>query len=458
MNIIILVSDTYRYDHVAFHSGKEIKTPELDAFAASSVVFDEAHVSSFPTIPHRTDMVTGTYGFPFYPWRPLQPGQVALADHLAGHGYINQLIADCPHLMKNEYNFSRNFHGAYGVRGQEGDIPFTKANHPLPRRMAHEKTRLKPMIFGEPLVNLSGWTNRDWAWEGDRFAAQTALLTERWLEENYKADNFFLWVDFFDVHEPWDPPEYLVDMYDPDYDGDPMLHPNYGHASAYTEAELRNLQAHYMGECTLLSKHMGRVLRKIEDLGLFENSVVVFTADHGMYTGEHDRTGKSNLCDNDDRGPWPLYQEITHIPLNIRAPGFEPRRVPKALAQPPDILPTVLDLAGVPEPEGVHGKSLVPLMRGEGEPVREVAFASQALAPNRAGAPKTTIRDERWTLIIGGKDGTGPELYDLEADPGKETNVLADNEDVAARLHAAFLDWLLEVGTDVGKIYALRNM
>ena len=458
LNIIIIVSDTYRYDHLAFHGQKEIKTPELDAFAAQSCVFDEAHVSSFPTIPHRTDMITGRYGFPFYGWRPLERGQLTLADHLAKHGYVNQLIGDCPHLMKHEYNFSRSFHGFFWVRGQEGDIPFTRCNHPIPQRMAHEKTRLKPLVFGEPLVNLSGWTNREWVWEGDRFPAQTATWADKWLEENYQAERFFLWVDFFDVHEPWDPPQYLVDLYDPDYSGDPMLHPNYGHATAYTEAELRNMQAHYAAECTLVGKSIGRLLRKIEDLGLFENSVVVFTADHGMYIGEHDRTGKSNLSDDDERGPWPLYQEITHIPLIVRAPGFQPRRIPGNLVQPVDIMPTVLDLAGAPLPDGMHGHSMKPLMGGSADWPRKVAYASQALAPNRPGAPKTTIRDGPWTLIIGGKEGTGPELYDLQSDPAQQNNVFAAKQSVAQGLHRTFLDWLADVGADRAKIEALEGM
>jgi len=457
LNIILIVSDTFRYDHLAFHGSKPIRTPELDALARESVVFDEAHVSSFPTIPHRTDMVTGRYGFPFYPWRPLQPDQLTVAEHLAGHGYVNQLIADCPHLMSHGYNFSRGFHGFYWVRGQEGDVPFTKMNYPVPRRMKHEKTRLKPLVFGEPLVNLSGWTNREWTWEGDRFAAQTARLADKWLEENYRAERFFLWVDFFDVHEPWDPPEYLVDLYDPGYQGDPMLHPNYGHASAYTPEELHNLWAHYAAECTLVSKHVGLLLRKIEDLGLLGNSVVVFTADHGMYIGEHDRTGKSNLSDGDERGEWPLYEEITHIPLMIRAPGIAPRRVPRHLVQPVDIMPTVLDLASVPLPDQMHGHSLKPLMDGKAEWPRKVACCSQALAADRAGSPRTTIRDSHWTLIIGDKEGTAPELYDLRSDPAQERNVFAAHRDVADRLHRDFLQWLKQVGTEEDKIKALAS-
>jgi len=458
MNLIIIVSDTFRYDHLAFHAGKAVKTPELDAFAQEAVVFDQAHISSFPTVPHRTDMITGRYGFPFYGWQPLLPELTGMADHLGRHGYINQLIADCPHLMKHEYNFSRSFHGFHWVRGQEGDIPFTMCNYPIEQRMAHEKTRLQPMIFGEPLVNLSGWTNREWVWEEDRFPAQTARLACKWLEQNYEAERFFLWLDFFDVHEPWDAPDYLVQLYDPGYECDPMYHPNYGHASVYTEAELRNMRAHYAAEVTLVSKWIGTVLRKIEDLGLYEDTAVVFTADHGMYIGEHDRTGKSNLSDADDRGQWPLYDEITHIPLAIRAPGVGHRRVGE-LVQPVDIMPTLLDLAGVDAAEGMHGHSMKPLMLGEidGWP-REVTFSSQALADDRSRAPKTTIRDRRWCLIVGGKQGTGPELYDLQADLAQQHNIIADNPGIAGRLHEHFLQWLAEVGADEGKIAAAREM
>ncbi len=121
-------------------------------------------------------------------------------------------------------------------------------------------------------------------------------------------------------------------------------------------------------------------------------------------------------------------------------------------------MPTVLDLAGVPLPEAIHGHSMKQLMGGSTDWPREVAYASQALAPTRGAAPKTTIRDERWTLLIGGKEGTGPELYDLQNDPGQQNNVFSANSDVAERLHRGFLDWLAEVGTDQAKIDALKGM
>ena len=85
-----------------------------------------------------------------------------------------------------------------------------------------------------------------------------------WLEENYLYEPFLLWVDFFDPHEPWDPPEYMVRKYDPDYTGTPMLHPNYGKADDYTPEELRNLRAHYCAESELVDRWVGRIIENLD--------------------------------------------------------------------------------------------------------------------------------------------------------------------------------------------------
>ena len=109
------------------------------------------------------------------------------------------------------------------------------------------------------MVNQHRWTNRYYRYETDVFSSRTASTTVRWLEENSEADPFFLWVDFFDPHEPWDPPEYLVRRYDPDYNGPPMMHPNYGPSSAYMPEELHNLWAHYAAEAEMVDRHIGQV-------------------------------------------------------------------------------------------------------------------------------------------------------------------------------------------------------
>jgi arylsulfatase A-like enzyme len=224
MNLIVLVSDTFRYDYIGYNGNQRIGTDALDRFAQRSVAFDRHHLSSFPTIPNRTDLFTGRYSFPFHGWQPLDRKAAVLSTIFGAAGYQSQLICDTPHLMSREHFFDRGFTAAQWIRGQEGDRPLLKGN--LPPRLvvpADARTRVDPHMrdtrFGN-LATLHTTTNRDWAWEEDRFCVQTARTANRWLEENHDAGPFMLWVDFFDVHEPWDPPEYLVQRYDRSgYDG-----------------------------------------------------------------------------------------------------------------------------------------------------------------------------------------------------------------------------------------------
>ena len=345
MNIIVLVSDTFRYDYLGCNGNRWIGTAALDRLAGRAVCFDRHYLSSFPTIPNRTDLFSGRYSFPFHGWKPLDPDLPVLSTIFGAAGYQSQLICDTPHLMKGIHHFDRGFDGAYWIRGQEGDKPLLKGNLPPRLEVDGAKTRVDPRMAETRFGNLAtqhSWTNRDWAWEEDRFCVRTARTASRWLEENRGCEPFLLWVDFFDAHEPWDPPEHLVARYDTSgYDGPPMIHPNYGPATAYTREELANLQAHYAAEIYLVNKWIGYVLDKIEELGLFDDSVVVFTSDHGMFVGEHNRTGKSNIHQEDDR-VWPLYEEISHIPLMIAAPGVEGGRRVSGLTQSVDLLPTLM--------------------------------------------------------------------------------------------------------------------
>ena len=300
---------------------------------------------------------------------------------------------------------------------------------------------------GRNLIDLHSWINRRWYREIDRFPPRTAELAVEWLEENDQHSPFFLWVDFFDPHEPWDPPEYMVRRYDPDYDGPPMLHPNYGKASDYTEAELRNLRAHYCAEAELVDRWVGRILTKIDDQNLWRNSVVVFMSDHGMCLGEHNRTGKSNISKNDDRF-WPLYPEIVHIPFLVAAPDLEGGRTVDALLRPADIAPTLLDLAGVraEPPEPMHGRTFAPLLRGQSsDPLHEcVVSASHTRLQNGelpANCVTPVVYTERWAYAPVASYGSG-QLFDLSIDPLAETNLIGDHEDVADDLHSALIQEL----------------
>ena len=449
MNIILLISDTFRYDNLFDRAEVPVDTPHLDAFADRAVSLSRLYTGSYPTIPHRTDLTSGRFGWPWYGWQGLES---CTANHapkiLAQAGYVSQLICDCPHLFPA--GFARGFSAAHQIRGQEADVHLTRMNVPITHAMPPEKTRSSLHFHNRNLPDLSEWQNSDWRGEADCFAPRTAELAVRWLEENYAYDPLFLWVDFFDPHEPWDPPEYMVRKYDGgDYDGPAMIHPNYGHASDYTPAELKNLRAHYCAEAELVDRWVGRVLQKIDDLNMWDNSIVVFTSDHGMSLGEHERTGKSNLNTNDDRF-WPLYGEIAHIPFMIAAPGLQGGREVDAILHPADILPTLIDLAGldVEGPEPFHGVSFADLLRGRGEPFRDVAITScrMRLVDGNVWPNSLTpvVYTTEWAYVPIGPTGRR-ELYDMHTDPYNLTDVIADHGETADQLHARLLDWLREI-------------
>jgi len=446
MNIILLISDTFRYDNLFERAAMPVRTPNLDRFSERAVSLSRYYVSSFPTIPHRTDVTTGRYGWPWYPWQDRRMSSENHVPQILGQeGYVSQLLCDCPHLFNSGFQFG--FDGAKALRGQEADIPFLRMNHPIEETMPPEKTRTGHHFQGRNLVDLARWTNRKWYREVDRFPPRTAEMAVEWLEENGQFSPFFLWVDFFDPHEPWDPPEYMVRRYDAEYDGTPMLHPNYGRASDLTDKELHNLRAHYCAEAELVDRWVGRILQKIDDLQLWDDSVVVFTTDHGMSLGEHNRTGKTNINTRDDRR-WPIYPEVAHIPLMVAAPGLQGGTTVDALLQPPDILPTVVDLAGMAlePPEGFHGGSFAPLLRGETmTPLRQEAISASFLRVSEGDDPITAampvVYTEEWAYVPIGPENKA-ELYRIAEDPYAEHDVSAEHPEAIEALHGRLLAWL----------------
>lgn len=449
-NIVLIITDTFRYDNLGARAARPVRTPELDRFAAErATAVERFYTGSFPTIPHRTDVATGVLGWPHYGWQPIDvSSRNHVASLLRGAGYVSQLICDCPHLFNSR--FQHGFDAAFQHRGQEADRPLLRLNEPIPEAMARGKTRLYPEFQGRTLVDVHRWVNRYPQCEAETFPAKTGGTAVRWLEENSQAGPFFLWVDFFDPHEPWDAPEYLVRRYDPDYGGPPMLHPNYGPADAYTDAELHNLWAHYAAESELVDRWIGRVLQKLDDLQLWDDTIVAITSDHGMSIGEHARTGKSNINDH-DRRYWPLYPEIGHVPF-LLAGGAVPRgQSLPVLAQPVDLLPTLSELAGatLDPPQPLEGRSFAGAVLSGATRHRDYAISGCHLRPVTGAPPRRAptpfVTTERWGYAPVGADGS-PELYDLAADPMAQTNVAADHPLVCGELQAVLLDHLAAHG------------
>jgi arylsulfatase A-like enzyme len=462
MNIILIISDTFRYDNLFDRSVMPVRTPHLDTFSQRAVSLEQFYAGSFPTIPHRTDLTTGRYGWPWYPWQPLnRSSRNNMPRMLQKNGYVSQLICDCPHLF--DAGFQLTFTAAEALRGQEGDLHRLRMNHPIDTVMPPGKTRTGEYLEGHNLVDMHRWLNHDWRGEEDCFPPRTARTVVEWLEQNYRYENFLLWVDMFDPHEPWDPPEYMVRRYDPDASGTPMLHPNYGRADDYTPEELRNLRAHYCAEAELVDRWVGRIMEKIDDLSLWDNSIVVFTSDHGTSLGEHNRTGKTNINDRDDR-IWPIYPEVAHIPFLVAAPGLPGGSSVNGFAQPVDILPTLLELAEANQDpkEPFHGRSFAHALRGESQNTGVNVAVSGGFhrwpedgkIPPNATTPVIYTNDWAYAPI-------GPErerqLFDLNTDPYAETNIAADHPNIVKDMHERLTQWLKDLESPSETLDLLRE-
>ncbi|MCI0439375.1 MAG: sulfatase-like hydrolase/transferase [Chloroflexi bacterium] len=452
MNVIVLLNDTFRRDHLGCYGNTWIKTPAFDRFAERAAVFEQAYIASYPTIPNRWDHHTGRYGFPIRGWEPLSPGDVTLAQILSQQGYTTYLIYDPPQLGYHNYDYTRGFTAWNWVRGQHADPYITDTDIPTP--LPAQRHKLRGVEATKLYLRNQGYCRYERQYKVARIA-QTAI---DWLETNYNHEKFFLWVDMWDPHEPFDPPWYNHALYaDPDYEGDHLIYPQYGRWDYMTPEELRDVRALYAGQVTLVDRWIGYVLDTIEKLGLFENTLVIWTTDHGHLFGEHDLEGKPGGQYGN------LYETTTRIPLLIHHPeGVGQGRRVSGIAQPVDTLPTILDAAGVPIPSQVHGRSLLPMMDGKAGSPRRYAFSGRFPAV-LAGATRQpgvghlfdgwvgsdrvveaiTVTDDRWTLIASPL-GRPSELYDIAADPQQERNLTDQHPQLAEEMRKALVEFLQE--------------
>ncbi len=446
MNLIVIMSDTLRYDHLGCHGNEWIRTPNIDRFAQRCAVFDKAYQASFPTIPTRTDMFTGKLTFPFRGWTPLPTDETIIAEELETAGYVNMLICDTPHLIRDGHRFDRGFTAWDWIRGQEGDRAITddiRVDLPCAPEKIRGPERMRQ--------NHYRYRTAHWQTERDTFVARTMQRACDWLERNYTHEKFFLYIDTFDPHEPWDPPQHYVDMYDPGYKGEVIDHPVYDYCGYLTEDEIRHTRALYAGEVTLVDTWFGRLMDTVERLGLWEDTAILFLSDHGHYIGDHGRIGKDGSGPD---GRWPFYQEVSHIVFMGYIPGGTTGRS-GFLAQPTDIRPTLLELAGLNVPQETHGISLVPHLNGQTGPQRSVAVTSHALTNNANRSVTSSITDGEWVLHYRGSQWPA-ELYHLSNDPGETENRYASQRGIAEQLHAEYLQVLRDAGTAEDRI-ALRS-
>ncbi len=450
MNVIWVISDSLRRDHVGAYGNKEIITPSIDAFAEKSVRVDRHYIAGFPTMPTRADYMTGRWTMSYMQWEPLFKDEILLPEILANNGINTAAIVDTPFYVRVNMNYDQGFRtfceipGQLNVQWHEG----TKG----------ENGHVVHSIYG-------GDIRSDWRYESDYFAPQTFIKAMEWLERHYK-ENFFLYVDTWDPHEPWDPPQYYRELYWPGHDGDQAM-PIYGYwpkTPGLTEEKVKKAHASYCGEVTMVDTWFGYLMRKIENLGLLDNTAIIFTSDHGYYFGEHGgllgkmvfaRDKKTGMPINGIWSASPFYEEVTHTPLIIYMPGVAPTAY-KGLTSAVDLMPTVLDIMGQKIPSRVQGKSLLPMIKDNRVPGRDYLISAHPFINANDtlrsvdGTLRTTEKDstatvttDEWTLLYNTEAGMS-ELYNLKSDPGQEKNLIKENPDKARELHKLLVDYMRE--------------
>ena len=437
MNIIHIISDTFRRDNLAIYGGKGY-TPSLNAFAEKCVVFDKAYVCSYPTVPIRGDLVTGQVGICRRGWEPLERSVPVIANALTDAGVVSMMIADTPHHINNGFFYNRGFTGWKWIRGQEGDClethPYDYESQEALQYRAYTRTHPSrlPSGLGNHLKNTAFRQT-----EVDTFVAQTMQTACDWLERNYQHENFYLMVDTFDPHEPWDAPEWYLKRFDSsDYDGPEPIYPPYG-PNLMNARETERLNALYRAEASLVDNWIGQFLRKIDYMGLMENTMIIFMADHGFLLGEHGLLAK-NLS---------MYEEIIHIPLLVYHPDVAPRHT-NALTSIADIPATVIDVFGAERGGQVEGNSLLPAIVGDTDTGREYAVTHGAWVGGWSpdgGSPHGNITDGTWSLLLENQGGP-KHLFHLPSDPEQMQNRFESDTAEARRLYQAFLDFLAQHG------------
>ena len=435
MNLILIMSDSLRPDCLGVCGKYKIKTPNIDRLAKQSFIFENAIAESPITVPARTAISTGKYTFTNRYWSPLKETDITLPEILNQNGYQTAIIGDTPPAMDPKYNFSTRFKFFQWIRGQWSDIEYKG----LGREMK-EKDRLIPNNILEaevPMYEIYLKNLKELREKNDSFPGRVTRSAIKWLKEHRK-ERFFLWVDYFDPHEPWDPPSPYDKMYDPDYDGPFYPIPPGPESTGYTQRELRNIFSLYCGEVTYCDKYIGELLKEIENLGLFNDSLIIYLSDHGEPLGEHNIMRKLAPC---------LYNELVKIVLFIKLPGASvPRRI-SSLVSNIDIFPTVLNILEIPFPSNVQGRSLVPLLNDDFTQWNNISFAGYYHENKNPSLGDFSVRMGNWKFIrhfgkyysksednIPENSSVWEELFNLKNDPNEKRNLISKRVEKAHTL------------------------
>ena len=433
-NLLIFMTDGHRADCLGCGGNAILETPNVDRMAQEGVLCSRSFSAHTVCMPARASVFTGRYPHVHGVWAngiPLSRDEVTLAEVLATVGYRTcaagkvhfepQQVPDFPPALKPGESYY-GFHEVYFNENRQGAgyLRFV-ADHFPDLLEAAQRRRLLP----EAAHELTWVTDRAIEFV-EREAGQDAP--------------FFAFCSFHELSPPCHPPEGFDNLYAPEdmlspkvREGELDNKPPYHRAcyEAYRAkgrhpdaATLRRHLASYYNQTTFLDKQFGRLLDTLRRLSVLDETVVLFTSDHGLVMGDHWLWR---------HGPF-MYDQVIRVPMVWRVPGaLGAGRTVDDLVESVDVMPTALDLLGIDPPAGVQGRSMAPLLRGEaGATGRNSVLVQERESPellareiDPAGFQIKTLRTAAWKLIHYPERPYG-ELYDLANDPDEFDNLWAD--------------------------------
>jgi len=340
MNIVIFMLDSLRPDFLGCGGHRIVKTPHIDKVCKEGMFFERAYAEYPITIPSRTAFVSGTYTFTNRPWCPLRSYDTHIAEVLKKNGYTTAGFADSPFMGAG---MDRGFDTFVKVREGKCQGPRTTKKYEFSECYYPPGTPDDEKHF-----YVDTMTNRLYAQEKYGRSCPELLFDQaiEWLEKNHQNTPFFLWIDSFEPHEPWCPPPPYNTMY-PDSKHERYIPFPVGPNSGWmTEKDKRHVLALYMGDITHTDEQVGRVIEKLKELNLEQDTMVIIVSDHGEPFGEHGTVRKYGV---------PVYEELSRIVFIIKKPGLvPPGKRTKALVGNIDLAPTILDILQIaPLREGI---------------------------------------------------------------------------------------------------------
>ncbi|MFM9269649.1 sulfatase [Halomonas elongata] len=393
MNIIFILVDSFNKDVLrTYNPDSEVQCPNLEAFSSYATVFDNHFVGSLPCMPARREIMSGRKDFLWRPWGPMEVFDDRVASHMAKGGYRTGIVTDHYHYWEEEANgYIEDFESSTLVRGHELD------KHKLATEEKIPKWVEKMMEYRREGA-LQYYANvRNFVGEEDYFPAKVFTEAAKWLDEYVGETPFYLHIESFDVHEPFDVPEPYASQYLKEGDRAEELRKYYNIWPPYqkyddifrffentNQAELDFIRSQYKGNASMVDHWFGKLMEKLDELELWNDTVVIFTTDHGHDLGERGGFGKQ----------YPHYDSHANIPLMIWHPSYlgAGQRV-TSLTQTVDLFATLLDLAKLPCPESApHSRSVLPAMVNPNHEGREAIIYGTF-------GQGVCITDGEWTLF-----------------------------------------------------------